>query len=139
GLRRDQVRLLVSYVGDNRIVHAQFGDLATFLHPGDLVVANDSATLPAALTARRADGTEIALHLSTALGGQLWVVEPRQTEVTVGEVLALPGDGTASLFQPYSSSRRLWTARLDLPSPIEVYLARWGRPIAYSYVAGNWP
>src|SRR5262245_44656698 len=77
GLRRDEVRLLVSYAGDDRIVHAQFGDLPNFLRPGDLLVANDSATLPAALTARRSDGSEISLHLSTELAERIWVVEPR--------------------------------------------------------------
>jgi S-adenosylmethionine:tRNA ribosyltransferase-isomerase len=139
GLRRDQVRLLVSYVGDDRVVHARFGDVPDFLRSGDLVVANDSATLPAALTARRSDRTEIALHLSTELAEQLWVVEPRQTAVAPGDVLALPDGGTAALLGPYAGSRRLWIARLDLPAPVVAYLQRWGRPITYSYVRGSWP
>ena len=53
GLRRDQVRLLVSHYRDDRIAHARFDEILTFLQPGDLLVANDSATLPAALTGRR--------------------------------------------------------------------------------------
>jgi S-adenosylmethionine:tRNA ribosyltransferase-isomerase len=139
GLRRDGVRLLVSYGGDDQIVHAQFGDLPDFLEPGDLLVANDSATLPAALSARRSDGTDIALHLSTALNGNLWVVEPRDCAVEAGEVLALPAGGTAVAWDPYLGSGRLWVARLALPEPVLDYLGRWGRPIAYSYVAGRWP
>jgi S-adenosylmethionine:tRNA ribosyltransferase-isomerase len=139
GLRRDQVRLLVSYRGDDRIVHARFTDLPDFLGAGDLLVANDSATLPAALVARRADGSELRLHLSTRLPGGLWVVEPRKTAVASGEQLALPGGGTATLLAPYADSRRLWVARLDLPAPILDYLRRWGRPIAYPYVCGEWP
>ena len=63
GLQRDQVRLLVSHYRDDRIAHARFDDLPHFLEPGDLLVANDSATLPAALTARRQDGSTLALHL----------------------------------------------------------------------------
>jgi S-adenosylmethionine:tRNA ribosyltransferase-isomerase len=139
GLKRDQVRLLVSYRGDDRLVHARFADLPDFLRRGDLLVANDSATLPAALTAGRADGATIALHLSTRLSGRLWVVEPRQTGLAPGEVLALPGGGAARLLAPYADSRRLWIARLDLPAPILAYLRRWGRPIAYPYVRGDWP
>jgi S-adenosylmethionine:tRNA ribosyltransferase-isomerase len=139
GLRRDEVRLLVSSHGGDRIVHAQFAELPDFLRPGDLLVANDSATLPAALTARRADGSAVALHLSTRLPGQLWVVEPRKTAVAPGEALALPGGGTATLLAPYADSRRLWVARLDLPVPVLDYLHRWGRPIAYPYVRGAWP
>ena len=71
------------------MVHARFTDLPDFLRPGDLVVANDSGTLPAALTARRPDGSAIALHLSTNLTGDLWVVEPRKIQATPTEVLRL--------------------------------------------------
>jgi S-adenosylmethionine:tRNA ribosyltransferase-isomerase len=139
GLRRDDVRLLVSYQRDDRIVHARFTDLPDFLRPGDLVVANDSGTLPAALAARRPDGTSIAFHLSTNLTGQLWVVEPRKVRPAPTEVLALPGGGTATLLAPYADSTRLWIARLDLPAPAVEYLQRWGRPIAYPYVPDVWP
>src|SRR5262245_28993110 len=138
-LRRDPARLLARHAGDDHLVHAQFTDLPTFLDPGDLLVANDSATLPAALAARRPDGTTIALHLSTALPGQLWVVEPRHTVMAPGEALALSGGGTATLLAPYAESRRLWVARLDLPAPVLDYLMAWGRPITYSYVCGEWP
>jgi S-adenosylmethionine:tRNA ribosyltransferase-isomerase len=139
GLPRDGVRLLVSRRADDAILHARFVDLPELLQPGDLLVANDSATLPAALTARRADGAEIALHLSTRLSDRLWVVEPRRAAVEPEEVLALPGGGTATLLGPHADSRRLWLARLDLPAPVLDYLAHWGRPIAYPYVRGSWP
>lgn len=139
GLMRDQVRLLVSHARDGTIAHARFADLPDFLRPGDLLVANDSATLPAALVARRSDGTEITLHLSTALVDSLWVVEPRRTTVARGEALSLPGSATATLLAPYAGSRRLWIAQLDLPEPIVAYLRRWGQPITYDYIRGRWP
>lgn len=139
GLRRDGVRLLVTQRDDDRIQHVHFADLPEILRPGDLVVANDSATLPAALTARRADGTTLALHLSTRQPDGTWAVEPRQTEAVAGEVLGLPGGGRATLIEPYEGSRRLWRAQLELPAPVIAYLYRWGRPIAYSYVRGEWP
>jgi S-adenosylmethionine:tRNA ribosyltransferase-isomerase len=139
GLRRDQVRLLVSSGDGDRPVHAHFADLPDLLQPGDLLVVNDSATLPAALTARRSDGSELALHFSTRLPGGLWVVEPRQATAASGEALALPGAGAATLLARYADSRRLWVARLDLPAPVLDYLHRWGRPITYSYVRDAWP
>jgi S-adenosylmethionine:tRNA ribosyltransferase-isomerase len=64
GLARDAVRLMVAREGEP-LVHARFLDLPRFLRPGDLLVVNESATLPAALKATRDDGTTVELHLST--------------------------------------------------------------------------
>ena len=139
GLKRDEVRLLVTRSSGDRIVHGRFRDLPRLLQPGDLLVANDSATLPAALSAQRQDGSALMLHLSTHLPGQLWVVEPRRVDATQGEILALPGEARATLLAPYAASRRLWIAQLDLPRPVLDYLGRWGRPISYPYVLGSWP
>jgi len=139
GLARDQVRLLVSYRTDDRIIHTPFDELPALLSADDLLVVNVSATLPAALTATRPDGGQIALHLSTQLDGQIWVVEARKTVMTAGERLALPDGGIATFLEPYSGSWRLWRARLDLAQPAFAYLQRWGKPIAYPYVRQEWP
>ena len=139
GLTRDGVRLLVSYLRGDRLVHARFTDFPAFLRAGDLVVVNVSSTLPAALTARRADGSDVAMHVSTQLPAGLVVVEFRKTAVSAGEALALPAGGRVTALAPYPGSTRLWVARLDLPAPLITYLAQWGRPIAYPYVSGTWP
>jgi S-adenosylmethionine:tRNA ribosyltransferase-isomerase len=143
GLSRDGVRLLVTYRQKDGLVHARFADLPDALSPGDLLVVNDSATLPAALTATAPDGTGLQFHLSTHLPGDLWVVEPRGAFAGDGGDgpirLALPGGGAARLLAPFRDSRRLWMARLDLPQPVLEYLARWGKPISYSYVDREWP
>ncbi|HEX2171810.1 MAG TPA: S-adenosylmethionine:tRNA ribosyltransferase-isomerase [Dehalococcoidia bacterium] len=139
GLRRDHVRLLVSTRADDRIVHARFDDLPRFLAPGDLIVVNDSATLPARLSARLAGGGDIALYLSTRLPAALWIVEPREAAVSEGDTLQLPDGGTVRLLTSYPGSSRLWVARLDLPELLIDYLTHWGRPIAYSYVDRDWP
>ena len=51
GLRRDGVRLLVGASAGLR--HLHFVDLPSVLVPGDLVVVNTSATLPAAVPGTR--------------------------------------------------------------------------------------
>ncbi len=139
GLARDAVRLLVTHRDTGRIIHRRFTDLPDVLRPGDLLVVNDSATLPAALTAHRGDGAAVALHLSTGLTASLWIVEPRQTRVDSGEVLTLPAGGIARLLALYPGSQRLWLAQLQLPEPPLAYLMRVGRPITYPYVRGEWP
>jgi S-adenosylmethionine:tRNA ribosyltransferase-isomerase len=139
GLTRDGVRMLVSYLNSDRLVHARFADLPTLLRPGDLVVVNVSATLPAALTARRSNGSEVVLHISTHLPAGLFVVEFRKVGVSAGEMFRLPAGGSAVALAPHPRSTRLWVTRLSLPEPLPAYLRRWGRPVAYPYVRGSWP
>jgi S-adenosylmethionine:tRNA ribosyltransferase-isomerase len=137
GLARDEVRLLVSDRLTDRIVHATFRDLPWFLDSGDLIVVNDSATLPARLDATLDDRAGM-LHLSTHLHGTTWVVEPRRTAVTPGTVLSLPDRGSVRLVRPHHGER-LWVGELTLPEPALDYLQRWGRPIRYDYVPRDWP
>ncbi len=139
GLARDDVRLLVSYREGDGLVHTRFRQIAEFLDPGDLVVVNDSITIPAALSATRQNGAELALHLSTRVAPDTWVVEPRKAAVVVGERLSLPAGGHVEIISSHHGSTRLWRARLELAVPWLAYLAANGRPIAYDYVDGEWP
>jgi S-adenosylmethionine:tRNA ribosyltransferase-isomerase len=153
GVARDAVRLMVARSGAP-LVHARFHDLPAHLRPGDLVVVNESATIPAALDARRDDGSALTLHLSTPEPGrddaraaaphptrgerERWVVELRRggarfRGARTGERLALPGGGGAELVAPYLSPGRLWIAALDLPEALPGYLAAHGRPIRYAH------
>jgi S-adenosylmethionine:tRNA ribosyltransferase-isomerase len=139
GSGRDDVRLLVSGRVGNRIEHSHFRDLPSFLEPGDLLVVNNSATIPAELTARRTDGVEFPLRLSTHVQPALWTAEPREASVRTDETVSLPEGGTATFLAQYNGSQRLWITRVDLPREANAYLARHGRPIRYSYVSHPWP
>jgi S-adenosylmethionine:tRNA ribosyltransferase-isomerase len=137
GLSRDGVRLMVSHLGDDSVEHLRFVDLPEVLEPGDLLVANDSATVPAALAATRSDATSVALHVSTSLPANLWVVEPRRVAACAGEVLGLAGGARVTLLAPYADSQRLWVATFS--SDARQLMRSYGRPITYSYVRGHWP
>ena len=156
GLARDEVRLMVSYLSSNRVVHTRFRQIGSFLTAGDVVVINTSGTLNAALNAVRSDGAPIELHLSTHLPADLWSVELRQLsdrgtqpfyQATRGEMLQLPDGAAASLLAPYAPEgfttpngfTRLWLATLDLPCPLQDYLLEHGFPIRYGYVKQLWP
>lgn len=140
GLARDDVSLLVS---DTRAgshgVHA-FNALAEFLDPGDLLVVNDSATIPAALEAKFAN--EIFwLHLSTKISPELWLVEPRSSTLFErGATLRLPECAVVTLLVPSGGLRpRLWYAHIATLGDMSTYLARNGRAITYTYMNGTWP
>jgi S-adenosylmethionine:tRNA ribosyltransferase-isomerase len=156
GLERDEVRLMVTYRSDDSVQHTRFRSLPDFLQAGDLLVVNTSATLKAALPARRSDGEPFALHLSTRLPDDRWLVEIRQPangaskqylHAATSETYRLPGGGLAVLEQPHPGSfgailpgkTRLWIASLRLPQPWLSYLDEHGAPIRYKYVQQPWP
>jgi S-adenosylmethionine:tRNA ribosyltransferase-isomerase len=155
GIPRDHVRLLVAKPGAT--THTRFTHLAHHLYAGDLVVVNDSATLPSAVDARRDTATPVTVHFSGPLatdepGDVIWVVElrpgPRSlgpvTDAAAGEHLTLPAGGRITLLGSYPdgarSSARLWAAQVeDVGDDLLAYLAEHGRPITYSYVDKPWP
>jgi S-adenosylmethionine:tRNA ribosyltransferase-isomerase len=154
GLRRDEVRLMVSHVDDDSLVHSSFTNLPEFLEAGDTLVINTSGTMNAALPARYADGTALTVHLSTRLPAELWVVELRAAsgnepvlDGEAGEVLALPEGASIVLQTPYlpeqrnrsGTTNRLWVSTLNLPVSLNQYLDRHGSPIRYGYVRESWP
>ena len=141
---RSGARLLVATNAVSGVEHRHVRDLPSLLRAGDVLVVNDSRTLPAALAVRRADGRELRLHLSTPCG-ERWVVELRDggerfTGGAAGDELALPAGGQATLLAPYLAGARLWLAEIrtgDLS--LLDYLERHGAPIRYGYIAGEWP
>jgi S-adenosylmethionine:tRNA ribosyltransferase-isomerase len=148
GVARDAVKLLVAR--PNGISHTRFARLGDFLRQGDLLVVNNSATLPAAVDGNRADSS-ITVHFSTALGDHVWAVEVRPRtnatghlpDIRPGERIDLP-DGAvlvmiASYPEPGVAGSRLWTTRVAVEGDVTSYLVRHGRPIRYSYVPVQWP
>ena len=148
GIPRDGVKLLVAE--PSGIVHARFADLGEHLRPGDLLVVNNSATLPAAVDGIRS-ALPIAVHFSTARDDHDWVVELRPAtnatghlpDIRPGERIDLP-DGAALVIgssypEPGVAGSRLWTSRLAIEGDVTAYLTRHGRPIRYSYVPRQWP
>ncbi|AUY52931.1 S-adenosylmethionine:tRNA ribosyltransferase-isomerase [Streptomyces sp. CB01881] len=153
GTARDGVRMLVGRRDAGTVEHRRFTDLPEVLRPGDLLVVNNSATLPAALAGRLPDGTAVGLHLSSAQpdqrgsflvelrrtvpGGAPAYYPPAESPARPGLRVELPGGASAELVEPFTA--RLWYARLDLPAPLLDYLPRHGRAIRYGYVDGDWP
>ena len=147
GLARDEVRLLA--VRPDGLTPTRFRELPELLEPGDLVVVNTSATLPARLDARRADGVVVPLHWSTTLDDGDWVVEVRRPAndgpdlgVEPGSVLRLPAGMRLTLlagFPDRARPGRLWRARAEPEVPTADYLRRHGSPIGYGYLGGDFP
>jgi S-adenosylmethionine:tRNA ribosyltransferase-isomerase len=147
GVERDEVRLMAVRPGE--LTHALARDLPDLLEPGDLVVVNTSATLPARVSARRADGITVPLHVSTSLDDGDWVVEVRRPgndgpdlRAEPGTVLDLPGGVRLTLlagFPDPARPSRLWRAAVGPPVATTSYLPVHGQPIRYGYLHGTFP
>ncbi len=160
GTPRDGVRMLVS--SPERQEHHVARELPAVLRPADVVVVNDSQTLPAALSGSDG-GEDVELHLSTldpntalamepalAAAASRWVVEVRTPlpvgsrasfEPRRGHVLSLAGGAVATIegsVQGGAERSRLWRAILRTPGSLGAYLERWGEPIRYDYAARRW-
>jgi len=140
GVARDGVRLLVSADGEER-AH-RFSDLPSLLRAGDLLVVNESATVPASLPAHSALGN-FRVNLSTAYGSDLWVGEPRwgfgqpgPLPLDAGTPLDV-GDVPCTLVAGFPGIPRLvfLRARGDLRTEMR----RVGVPIRYGYAAAEFP
>jgi len=140
GVARDEVRLLVSEADEER--GHLFSDLPSLLRSGDLLVVNESATVPASLPAHASLG-DFRLNLSTPYGGDLWVGEPRWG---FGQPGPLPLDGGSlvevggvpcTLVAEFPGIPRLvfLRARGDLRAA----MGQVGVPIRYGYAASEFP
>ena len=140
GAGRDGVAMMVSRRAAGEITHHRFTSLPRLLLPGDLLVVNTSATIPAAVPC----GPGLWVHFSTPLPDGSWLAELRARDGTAtrpypggspGQEFTLPGGATLTLAQ--RATGRLWRARLS--TAVVPYLLRHGKPIRYSYVDSDWP
>jgi S-adenosylmethionine:tRNA ribosyltransferase-isomerase len=168
GLRRDHVRLLLLDRDTGAVRHHRFDELPLLLAPGDLVVVNDSRTLPASLLGRTAGGAPLEVRLAARGGadgeapgapGERWAVLPLGVPADGGDPALVPTDARP-VPPPLPPGERLLfggglTATVlgrHVEAPPLVWLAfdaggerlaealhRAGRPVRYAYVPRPWP
>ena len=141
---QEDTALLVAHRSDGSLLHTRFDRLGDHLRAGDLLVVNNSATVPAALPALL-DNERVELRLSTPAADGHWLVELRTAGLhplappPLPARLELPGGAHAELLAPYLHSRRLSVAALQLGVPVLDYLARHGSPVRYPHSGGERP
>lgn len=144
GAGRDAVRLMWS----SGTVHSHyaFRDLPKLLQPGDVLVVNRSATLPASLPAllpERSGARSFLLNLSTRYDPRLWLAEPRWSPsepgpvpLDAGERISVGGSPARVVGSHPRLARLVFVAFDEDP---QLAMARAGRPIRYGYVAQPQP
>src|SRR3989304_819840 len=89
---RDASRLLLLDRGTGTVAHRSFRDLPSLLHPGDLLVLNDTRVLPARLDGATPPGGRVEVLLLGGAGGTAWGawLKPGR-RARVGVAFSLPG------------------------------------------------
>jgi S-adenosylmethionine:tRNA ribosyltransferase-isomerase len=117
GLRRDQVRLLVLPRFEGDPVHTQFDAIGEYLRPGDLLVVNNSRTLPALLQALDENGDEVEVRLALRRADNLW------------DALLLRGRTHIGRSGMHLSFGQNLTARVLEPSADLSFFGRWNSTV----------
>jgi S-adenosylmethionine:tRNA ribosyltransferase-isomerase len=71
-LERGMEQLLVVERDTGKIFHKQFSDLPSYLHPGDVLVLNDTKVIPARLLGRKETGGQVEVLLLKQIEGMKW-------------------------------------------------------------------
>lgn len=143
GMRRDAVRLMVLGRESGEAIHTRFDALGDYLHSGDLLVVNDSRTLPGLLRAHDENQKEVEVRLAHRRADDLWDVLLLNGRTHIGRVgMRLDfGEGLkAQILARRPDLPFLWrmkfetccTALLDL-------IYRIGEPVRYTYVPDALP
>ena len=158
GLRRDHVRLLLVDRATGSVDHHRFHELPWLLDPGDLLVVNDSRTLPASLLGRTAAGAALEVRLA-ARDGERWAAlvlgvpgdgsdpalvptdaRPAAPPLAAGERLEFAGGLGATVLGRHEEAAPLVWLAFDLAGErLAEALHRAGRPVRYAYVPRPWP
>lgn len=145
----DAQRLLAIDPARDTMFESTVGALPSLLAPGDVVVLNDAATIPASLATHTAAGAPIELRLAGPPRHEVWPAvlfgagdwrtdtdrRPAPVLVSPGDALALEGGAHAIVVSRSRISPRLVEVRFDRePAEVWALLYRIGRPIQYAYV-----
>ncbi|MEP7338672.1 MAG: S-adenosylmethionine:tRNA ribosyltransferase-isomerase [Acidobacteriota bacterium] len=144
---RKKVKLLVVEAGE--IQDGLMDRLPDHLRPGDLLVVNDAATLPASLHGRDENGHQLEIRLAAQLNDRSWQAvifgagdwrtptehRPAPPRVKTGEEIAFAGDFSAIVLRESKLSGRLLDLEFNrVGEDLWRGIYRYGKPVQYSYM-----
>jgi S-adenosylmethionine:tRNA ribosyltransferase-isomerase len=119
---RDASRLLVLHRETGFIEHSIFRELGRFLHPGDLLVLNETRVIPARLYARKPTGGQTDILLLRREDEHTWEALVGGKGLVVGKRLKLEHGPQVEIIAVLEGARR----RVRFDEPVEPYLPQVG-------------
>jgi S-adenosylmethionine:tRNA ribosyltransferase-isomerase len=119
---RDSSRLLVLNRKTGTLEHRIFREMTDYLHPGDLLVLNQTRVIPARIFARKATGGRVELLLLRREDALTWEALVGGKGLTNGKTLTVEAGPRVEIVEALEGSRR----RIRFETPIEPYFSKVG-------------
>ncbi len=119
---RDSSRILVLNRDAGTLEHRTFREIGLYLHPGDLLVLNQTRVIPARIYARKATGGRVELLLLRRQDDLTWEALVGGKGLEAGKRIQVENGPAAEIAEVLDSSRR----RVRFSEPIEPYFPKVG-------------
>lgn len=137
GVRRDHVRMMTIDRKSGKVIHDSFNHLADYLKPGDMIVLNNSRTIPAALRAT-IHSQEIEVRLARCLSETSWEALVLLDNVEIGDCLQFSDELSAVVIDRKRDSPLL-VLRFSISGlSLFQHVYSLGEPIRYEYIEESW-
>jgi S-adenosylmethionine:tRNA ribosyltransferase-isomerase len=143
GIRRDHVRMMVLDKKTGDVSHDKFFRLAEYLKPGDLVVMNNSRTVPAILKAGLYRNSkllekEAEIRLARRRNEETWDVLIVTDRIKLGDILQFSSDLSAVVIDMKEGSplKTILFSKKGTDLFNSIYAL--GEPIRYEYINHPW-
>jgi S-adenosylmethionine:tRNA ribosyltransferase-isomerase len=119
---RDSSRLLVLERDTGKLKHAVFRDISQYIHPGDLLILNQTRVIPARLFARKPTGGRVEVLLLRREDLLTWECLVGGKGLSAGRTVTIENGPSAEIVDVLDGSRRC----VRFAEPIEPYFPKVG-------------
>ncbi|WHX99450.1 S-adenosylmethionine:tRNA ribosyltransferase-isomerase [Neobacillus sp. DY30] len=143
GIRRDHVKMMVLDKKTGAVSHDKFFRLADYLKPGDLVVMNNSRTVPAILNADLYRHTkpieqEVEIRLARRHNEETWDVLIVTDDIRLGDILQFSSDLSAVIIAMNENSPLKTILFSKKGTDLFNSIYSLGEPVRYEYIHNKW-
>lgn len=143
GLRRDHVRMMVLDRTTGEIHHDRFNHLMNYLQPGDLVILNNSRTIPAVLKGKWIRNNEkmapqVEVRLARRRSEDTWDALIVAAPVKIGDTLHFSPELSATVVENKDNSPLMTIQFTKKGTDLFNIIYFLGEPIRYEYITQSW-
>ncbi len=138
GLEREEVKLMVLNRENGKCEHTRFKQLPDYLNKGDVLVLNNSRTIPASLKGKQGK-QPVEVRLSRKRSGCSWDSLILGDLYQAGSSIAF-SEGVTAIMKGKGSERPLVQLEFNKSgSELLDFIYKHGEPIRYEYINASWP